>query len=107
MVRNGESFEGRIIKAWTAGSGHPEGALQEENNIGIGESYSGTGNTGAAQSGKRGQDIPPANVDTAEDDSYTLNPPVASNSEFNWDAVNKSDPRMADFNPLTVKNGIH
>ena len=41
--------------------------MQEDNNIGIGESYSGTGNTGAAQSGKRGQDIPPANVDTAQD----------------------------------------
>lgn len=71
MVRNGESFEGRIIKAWTAGSGHPEGALQEDNTIGIGESYSGTGNTGAAQSGKRGEDIPPANVDTAQDGAIT------------------------------------
>ena len=111
MVRNGESFEGRIIKAWTAGSGHPEGALQEDNNIGIGESYSGTGNTGAAQSGKRGQDITPANIDPAQDERYTWNPeypPVDSSSEFNWDAVNKSDPRKAGFNPLTdVKNGLH
>ena len=71
MVRDDESFEGRIIKAWAAGSGHPEGALQEDNTIGIGESYSGTGNTGAAQSGKRGQDIPPANVDPAQDGVIT------------------------------------
>ncbi|WP_308685445.1 hypothetical protein [Stomatobaculum longum] len=113
MVRNGESFEGRIIKAWTAGSGHPEGALQEDynHNSGLGESYSGTGNTGAAQSGKRGQDIPPANTDPAHDERYTWNPeypPVDSSSEFNWDAVNKSDPRLANSNPLTdVKNGLH
>lgn len=27
MIRNGESFNGHTIKAWTAGSGNPEGAL--------------------------------------------------------------------------------
>ena len=113
MVRNGESFEGRIIKAWTAGSDHPEGALQEDNNIGIGESYSGTGNTGAAQSGKRGQDIPPANVEPAQDERYTWNPeypPVDNSSEFDWDSVRDgiaATERMKGYNPLLGKSVIH
>lgn len=29
MIRNGESFNGHTIKAWTAGSGNPEGALRD------------------------------------------------------------------------------
>ena len=115
MVRNGESFEGRIIKAWTAGSGHPEGALQEDynHNSGLGESYSGTGNTGAAQSGKRGQDIPPANIDPAQDERYTWNPeypPVDSSSEFNWDSVRDgiaAAEKMKGANPLLGKSVIH
>lgn len=29
MVRNGESYNGKTISAWTAGSGNPEGALRD------------------------------------------------------------------------------
>lgn len=38
MLRNGESYDGKVISAWTAGSGHPEGALREniENDSAIG-----------------------------------------------------------------------
>ena len=65
-------------------------------------------NTGAQDTPKRIEDVPPANVDPAQEWNYTLDTNVASNSEFNWDAVNKSDPRSANSNPLTdVKNGIH
>lgn len=103
MVRNGESFRGRIIKAWTVGSGHPEGALQEDNNH----------NSGLGESGKRGQDITPANIDPAQDERYTWNPeypPVDSSSEFNWDSVEnnvRGNDRLKDYNPLLGKSVIH
>lgn len=89
MIRNGESFNGHTIKAWTAGSGNPEGALmgdaendraiKDSGNYYVYNTASGTltyvdslggstsYNTGVQETPKRIEDIPPANVDTAQD----------------------------------------
>ena len=67
-------------------------------------------NTGAQETPKRIEDIPPANVGTAQDEQYTLNNTAASNSEFNWDAVRgniETAEKLKGDNPLLGKSVIH
>ena len=134
MIRNGESFNGHTIKAWTAGSGNPEGALmgdaendraiRDSGNYYVYNTASGTltyvdslggstsynTNAAAQETPKRIEDIPPANVDTVQDGNYTLNNNAASSSEFNWDAVQNNlsnAQKRAGINPLDGKSVIH
>jgi hypothetical protein len=67
-------------------------------------------NTGAQETPKRMEDIPPANVDTAQDGNYMVNNNAASSSEFNWDAVQNNlsnAQKRAGINPLDGKSVIH
>lgn len=99
MVRNGESFNGHTIKAWTAGSGNPEGALMgdAENDRAIKDS----GNSDEGRiSDKR--DVPPADVSVDG---------VDENSEFmQWMRERNrraAEQHLEDINPLEGTSVIH